>query len=72
MDQVEALWMGVGPYRPEDEVAVEEMYERARRARLFAGSWWMDQERSEETADKPGWPWCLRERALTALSGSWK
>ncbi len=30
--QAEALWKGMSPYRPEDEVEVEAMYEKARRA----------------------------------------
>jgi len=47
----------VGAYRPGDEAAVEEMYERARQARLAADSWWMDLERPEKTADKPSTGW---------------
>ena len=57
MAQVEALWMNVGAYRPGDEAAVEEMYERARRARSAGDSWWMDQERPGTTTDNPTTGW---------------
>lgn len=56
--QVEALWDGVGPYRPGDEALIEEMYERARRARLDDDLWWMDHVvPAEDTIEEPSAGW---------------
>ena len=39
--QAEGLWSRVGPYRPGDEAAVEEMYERARRPKEEGDQRWI-------------------------------
>lgn len=48
--QAEALWRGLGPYRPGDEAEVEAMYERALRARDVGDTNWKSMEAMKSDA----------------------
>ena len=54
--QAEALWKGLCPYRPGDEVEVEAMYERALRTRDAGDSRWKSLEAMESDVLPPSCP----------------
>ncbi len=64
--QAEALWKGLGPYRPGDEPEVQAMYERALRARDAGDSRWKSLDAMESDVLPPT---CLENWVAVVPSG---